>query len=173
MSKNAECQSILIVRTSSIGDVVQTFPVLEYLREKFPSCQIDWVVEKRVAPILEAHPFLSQVLQIDSKSASFKDLRLSLQNLRRNSYDVLFDLQGNTKSALVTACAKAEKKVGFDRTAVRERPNLLATSHRYPVRPDLDVRSKYLCLVQAHFQDTAAFTPKGVRLQLTQEEEGK
>ena len=42
--------SILIVKTSAIGDVIQTFPVLEYLRQKFPAPQIDWVAEQEIAP---------------------------------------------------------------------------------------------------------------------------
>ena len=49
--------SILIVKTSAIGDVVQTFGALEYLRTRFPKARIDWVVEKGAASLLLSHPY--------------------------------------------------------------------------------------------------------------------
>jgi heptosyltransferase I len=60
-------RSILIVKTSAIGDVIQTFPVLEYLRRKFPEAKIDWVVEEGIAPLLYAHPQIGEVITIRSK----------------------------------------------------------------------------------------------------------
>jgi heptosyltransferase I len=170
--------SILIIKTSAIGDVIQTFPVLEYLRQKFPKAHIDWVAEQGIAPLLKAHPLIDRVLEIQTKSwrktpfskktwAEFKDF---VKSLRAAEYDLAVDLQGNAKSAVVTASAKAKIKLGFDWRSVREKSNLLATNKRLNVPANLNVRRKYLHLVQSYLNDSQEFKAGGVRLQVTCDE---
>jgi heptosyltransferase I len=168
--------SILIIKTSSIGDVIQTFPVLEYLRKKHPHAHIDWVVEQGIAPLLKAHPLLDHVIEVRAKawrkapfsSETKTEFSGFVRELRSTTYDVLFDLQGNTKSAVVTGSAKAKVKVGFGWKCVREKSNLLVTNKRMSVPENLNVRLKYLGLVQKYFDDFGEFNAEGVRLQLTQ-----
>ncbi|MGE0671001.1 MAG: glycosyltransferase family 9 protein [Parachlamydiales bacterium] len=178
-------RSILLVRTSAIGDVVQTFPVIEYLRSKFPAARIDWVVEKGIAPLLRQlktscsdRPLIDQVIEVESKKwaasfwlkqsrSAFKDF---VQRLRMNEYDAVFDLQGNSKSAMITMLAKGKDKVGFGWNSVREKPNLLATTHRYEFPLDLNIREKYLKLVQSYYGDEVAFVSKGIEFQLSDRE---
>jgi heptosyltransferase-1 len=170
--------SILVVKSSAIGDVIQAFPVLEYLRKKFPDARIDWVVEEGIAPLLRAHPDVDNVIEIRTKSwrkaplskKSRSELKAFVGQLRATSYDLLFDLQGNSKSALVTALAKAKHKVGFDWKSVREVSNLLATTKRFNVPTDINVRLKYLRLVQDYFEDFEEFKAEGVRLKISEEE---
>src|SRR3990172_12925186 len=109
-SSNNPPSSFLIVKTSAIGDVVQTFPVLEYLRRKFPHAKIDWVVEEGIAPLLRAHPLLDEVIPIRSKAWTRSPLSFQtrtefsafVKKLRSTHYDYLFDLQGDTKSSVPT-----------------------------------------------------------------------
>ena len=170
--------SILIVKTSAIGDVIQTFPVLEYLRTKFPKARIDWVVEQGIAPLLRAHPGLDTVIEIRSKvwrktplsAQTRQEFGAFSRQLRARSYDLLFDLQGNAKSAVVTACAKAKVKVGFGWGSVREKCNLLVTNKRFSLPPELNIRLKYLSLVQKYFEDGEAFPAQGIRLKISQTE---
>ncbi len=170
--------SILIVKTSAIGDVIQTFPVLEYLRTKCPKARIDWVVEQGIAPLLRAHPGLDSVIEIRSKvwrktplsSQTREEFGAFSRQLRANSYDLLFDLQGNAKSAVVTACAKAKVKVGFGWGSVREKCNLLVTNKRFSLPPELNIRLKYLGLVQGYFEDGEPFRAQGVRLKISDAE---
>ncbi|MBY0529485.1 MAG: glycosyltransferase family 9 protein [Rhabdochlamydiaceae bacterium] len=169
-------QSILLVRTSAIGDVIQTLPVLEYLSHQFPTAQIDWVVEKGIAPLLEqiepCRP--RRVLAIDTKKwikfplalASLREIKHFYHSLREVHYDLLFDLQGNSKSALVTMAARAKEKVGFGAKCVREKTNLLATTTRYDLPLELNIRLKYLGLLQRHFKDDSEYAFSGVRFQL-------
>jgi heptosyltransferase-1 len=81
-------------------------------------------------------------------------------------------LQGNGKSALVTACAKAKVKVGFGFRSAREKTNLLATHVRFNV-PEAPIRSKYLRLVQDYFQDSEKNEPQCVRLKLSEKENNR
>ena len=171
-------RSIVIVKTSAIGDVIQTFLVLEYLRKKFPSSRIDWVVEEGIAPLLKAHPMLDQVIEIQTKSwrrAPFSretraQFKAFVKILRATHYDLAIDLQGNTKSALVTASAKATIKLGYDWQSVREKANLIATNTRFNI-PFSNIRLKYLHLVQTYFNDQIKFQAEGVHLQLTSVEQ--
>lgn len=170
---------ILLVKTSAIGDVIQTFPVLEYLRKKFPEAKIDWVVEKGIAPLLQAHPQVDRVISIDTKvwrkHPFARDTRRAfasfIRELRSTTYNVLFDFQGNTKSAVVTACAKADVKVGFNWKNIREKTNLLVTGRKFDVPSDLNIRLKYLRLVQQYFEDSSEFIPQGIRLKLNDVEQ--
>jgi heptosyltransferase I len=169
--------SILIVRTSAIGDVIHTFPVLDYLRKRFPHAQIDWVVERGIVDLLSAHPSLSHVIPVDFKKwrkkifsqTTLHDAKASFTQLRQTHYDLLFDLQGNGKSALVTLCAKAKVKVGFGYHSAREKINLLATHVRFNVA-ETPIRSKYLQLVQDYFQDKEPKESAPVRLKLNENE---
>lgn len=170
--------SILIVKTSSIGDVVQTFGVLEYLRGRFPHAKIDWVVEKGCSSLLLAHPYLNDVIIFDSKrwrrsffaKSEHIAIQAFLQRLQSRSYDVVFDLQGNTKSGLIDFFCKGKQIVGFGRKSVHEMPNLLFTNHKIEIDRSLSVYEQYLSLAKSYFHDTAPFHPKGVSLQITDQE---
>ncbi len=165
----------LIVKTSSLGDVIQTFPVVEYLKSKDPHCRIDWVVEEEYAPLLRAHPGISIVLTLASRRwrdsflriKSLQEVRGALSALKNTFYDVVFDLQGNTKSALLTFSTRAHKKVGFGWGAAAEWPNYLATDERFSVAADLPIQRRYLSVVQQFFNDAIPFYPQGVQLLLT------
>lgn len=168
---------ILIVKTSAIGDVIQSFPVIDYLKEKDSQIVIDWVVEKPIAALVKAHPCVHKVLEVNTKVwrqnfwKNRKSIRHFLQILRATSYDVLFDLQGNTKSGFITFFAKAKIKVGYAWKSVPEKLNVITTNRRFEVPIHKEVRKATLSLVQQFFEDQKDFDPPEVFLQLSQEEE--
>lgn len=170
---------ILIVKTSAIGDVITSFDVLSYLHARVPEAKIDWVVERPSASLLAAHPAIDRVLVCHTKAwrkhpfsrESRCEMAPFFRALRQESYDVLFDLQGNTKSALFTAAARARVKVGFSLGTLPEKLNALATNRRYPIPKQGSVRKRYLDLIQAYFQDSTPFTPPPLTLALTVHEQ--
>jgi len=173
-------KSILIVKTSAIGDIIHTFPVVEYLSKSFPDAKIDWVVEKGCYGLVNAHPNVDTVLSIDTKNwkerlsiASLFQIKDSYQKISEKKYDVLFDLQGNIKSGFITSFASAKYKVGFGKGSVHEMPNLLATRTRFQVELNQNVRLRYLELVQQFFGDERPFELQGVKLRLLPEEKAK
>ena len=167
----------LIVKTSSIGDVLQCVHLLPYLKQRFPHASIDWVVEKSIAPILRAHPEVDQVLEVDTKlwrRSLFqhrKSIELFRKILRKSSYDVLFDLQGNTKSGLITMLAKAQKKVGYGWNSVAEKPNYFSTNIHLPISQTGNVRSRYAQMLANFFGEDIPDPVTPMRLKLTHEEE--
>ncbi len=165
---------ILIVKTSSLGDIIQSFVVLNYLKEKFPDAEIDWVAEKRFAPIVAAHPLVSHVIAFDKKMLG--DLGLAARKLRRFTYDCVFDLQGNCKSAVATMLSKGRYKVGFGIHSVREWPNILATKFRYEVSSTLNIRLQLISLVQQFLKDDAPMPQygfEGVRFKISEEDQAQ
>ena len=172
-------KKILIVKTSSIGDVIQAFPVLNYLRWKFPHATIDWMVEKNGYDLLSSHPELNEAISIDTKKwrrslfskENRQEIKAFFKRLSQKKYDLLFDLQGNSKSALFTMMANAKEKVGYGFQSVPEKPNLLATKQRFNISPMLNVQVGYLQLVQRYFNDADPFVWKGIQLKLNEMEE--
>jgi heptosyltransferase I len=143
---------ILIVKTSALGDILQSFDVLTYLHDRIPNVEIDWIAEQAFLPLLEAHPLIRRAIPF------------SLSKLRSSIYDVLFDLQGNCKSALCTLLARSTTKVGRGRRSVREWPNLFATQHHFDPPAELNIRLQYINIVQQFFQDQALPRLKPIRL---------
>jgi len=172
--KNRDEKRFLIVKTSSLGDIIQAFDVLNYLRRRFPHAPIDWVVEERFMSIVAAHPFVNQAIPLDFKK--FKErwrekkfwgsLWTALRFMRRMRYHLLFDLQGNCKSGLITCLCRADIKVGFGKKSVREWPNLLATHQRFEIPRAMNIRQQYVALVQKFFEDSSSIEPEGVRFKI-------
>lgn len=150
---------ILIVKTSSLGDIVHAFQALSLLRKTYPDAEIDWVVEKPFAELLESHPYVNRVIPIQTRkwrknlcaSQTFRELRDVFSALRQ-PYDLLFDLQGNTKSGLVTAIARAKVKVGYGFQSVWEYPNLISTHVKFDPPKTVNVRDENLFLIKNYLK---------------------
>lgn len=151
---------ILIVKTSALGDIVQAFPVIAYLKVCYPEAIIDWVVEKPFAALLQTHPDINQVIVIDSKkwrhsifsTQSWKEIVHCRKQIQNKVYDHVLDLQGNTKSALVTLQARSKHKVGFGHGYVAERPNTWVTHQHVIPEKGKNIREDYLSLAREAIQ---------------------
>jgi heptosyltransferase-1 len=171
--------NFLIVKTSSIGDIVHTFPVAEYLKNRYPMCQIDWIVEEEYASLVQANPHINHVHTLASrrwrrsifKKNTFPQVTQTISSLKKIVYDAVFDLQGNIKSAFLTQIAKSPKKVGFGWSSSPEWPNYFVTRERFNVDLNLPIQKRYLSVVQQFFKDSEPFEPKGVELQLSAKEQ--
>ena len=105
---------VLLVKLSSLGDVVHTLPAAMDIKAHFPNAQIDWVVEPSFAPIVRACAAAHRVIACDlrhwRKNMWSQDTRLAwsafLSELHQVRYDAIIDLQGLTKSALVSWLAR-------------------------------------------------------------------
>lgn len=101
--------NILIVKLSSLGDVVHTMPAVQDIRRTFPQAQIDWVVERSFAPLVQRCEGVRRAIPCEirrwRKAPFSADTRLAWKNfkqdLQREAYDAVLDLQGLSKSALL------------------------------------------------------------------------
>jgi len=112
---------ILIVRLSSVGDVLHGLPVLCALRDRFPEAHLGWVVEDRAAGLLEGHGALDELIVVPrgwwKSPAALWRLR---QRLRASRFEIAVDVQGLTKSALAARLSGARRRIGFDGEKGRE-----------------------------------------------------
>ncbi|KMZ46574.1 lipopolysaccharide heptosyltransferase I [Helicobacter pylori] len=115
---------IAIVRLSALGDIIVSAVFLAVIKECLPNAQIEWFVDERFGAILEHSPYIDKLHPIALKSAltTFNPLKIFklFKSLRTYEYDIIIDMQGLVKSALITQMLKAPKKVGFDYASARE-----------------------------------------------------
>jgi 3-deoxy-D-manno-octulosonic-acid transferase/heptosyltransferase-1 len=147
-------KSILIIKLSAIGDVVHTLPLLEVLRKNFPEARLDWVVEEESSQIVDAHKGIDSVIISRRKSwqkrllsgperaAAFKEIVQFLKELRLKQYDLVIDLQGLFKSAILTGLSRGKRKIGG--SWGREGSRLFLTERPFFVNADKHAVDKYL-----------------------------
>ncbi|GAA7216217.1 lipopolysaccharide heptosyltransferase I [Helicobacter pylori] len=115
---------IAIVRLSALGDIIVSAVFLALIKERFTNAQIEWFVDERFGAILEHSPYIDKLHPIALKSTltTFNPLKIFklFKSLRAYEYDIVIDMQGLIKSALITQMLKAPKKVGFDCASARE-----------------------------------------------------
>ncbi|WQT15114.1 lipopolysaccharide heptosyltransferase I [Helicobacter pylori] len=115
---------IAIVRLSALGDIIVSAVFLAAIKERFTNAQIEWFVDERFSAILEHSPYIDKLHPIALKSVltTFNPLKIFklFKSLRAYEYDIVIDMQGLVKSALITQMLKAPKKVGFDYASARE-----------------------------------------------------
>jgi heptosyltransferase-1 len=151
---------VLIVKMSSLGDIIHALPVLDYLHQVKPGIEVDWVVEEPFKDLLLGNPLVSQLHVVRTKvwrrrpfardtRAEVNDLKMAL---RGRHYDFLFDIQGNLKSGLVDWLAGVSDRLGFTDDVLQERINRLFTTRQIPLRrQDVHVSDHYLRIVSVPF----------------------
>lgn len=133
---------VLIVKTSSMGDVVHALPVVHDMRRAFPNVHIEWLVEASFAALPRMHPGVNRVLPLNWRrwrrklldSDTWRAMRALRAQLREQPYDCVLDLQGLFKSA-VWGRQAAGPLVGYD-----------SASGRDPIAPWLYVRKAAVSL---------------------------
>lgn len=123
---------ILIIRLSSIGDVVRVLPALHTLRDAHSNAQIDWAVEPKSADIVEGHPGVDRVLVFERPPEfvpALKAFWAFCKQIRESRYDIILDFHGILKSGLISAFSGVPKRYGFARPRSRE-GSWLFTNHK-------------------------------------------
>ncbi len=117
---------IAIVKLSALGDIIHAMSVLQFIKRHLPDSTVDWVVEEGFKDVLASNPDINQILTVNIKRAkkekSFKLLFQTLRKLKKlKKYDIVIDMQGLLKSAIVSSLIPSEKTFGFDKASLRER----------------------------------------------------
>jgi len=143
---------IAIVRLSALGDIVQSMIVLQFIKKKYPESDVDWIVDSKYKALLEDTKYLNKVIPISlSKAKEKKSLVLLgklLWSIRKlDKYDIVIDLQGLIKSAIITKILKADRKCGFDRSSLKESLSSIFYTERFNIPYQLNVIRRYSELV--------------------------
>ena len=118
---------ILLVKTSSLGDVIHNLPVVSDLARSFPEAIIDWCVEEAFADIPRLHPAVGEVIPVAIRRwrktllqpATWREIGDFRKRIARTTYDAILDTQGLIKSALITRQARGSR-LGYAAEVARE-----------------------------------------------------
>ncbi len=148
--------NILCIRLSALGDVVHCMNALTLLRQSRPSAHITWIVEGRIAGILENHPYIDELVTIPriDWGQALKDpwrwtevwpeIAELMSDLRKTKFDISIDFQSSLKSAWLVAAAGAAVRIGFSPPVSREfshliqnRPVTVPTRHSHRIERNI------------------------------------
>lgn len=149
MPKGSPFGKILIVKPSSLGDIVHSLPVLDVLRRCYPNAEIHWMVARGLEGILENHPMIARLWVVNKDEwkrigrirSTLEELRLLFRDLRVEKFDCVIDLQGLLRSGLITKATGAPLRLGFKEA--REGSTLFYT-HRIAGGKDIHAVDRYL-----------------------------
>ena len=162
---------ILISKVTSFGDIVHGQPVVADLHRAFPGIKIDWAVDAAFADVPRWNPGIDRVLSAPlrgfKKNRSGGDLKAiftSVSELRREKYDVVLDLQGVYKSAIISFLARSRRRLGYRKPDLGESGAAFAYTGRFPPREDLNAWDG----LRRTVADTFGYQPEGApRFDLT------
>ncbi len=162
---------ILIVKLSSIGDVVHTLPAAALLRRTLPDAIITWVAERRASAILTNSPVIDELIEIDTRSwrkglltgATIGDIRAQLHRLRKSPsangggfVDIAIDFQGLIKSGVVAFASGANRRIGFETRDLREKGSKVLLTEQVKTSGFNHVIEKNLALARAAIENSPA-----------------
>lgn len=148
-------QRILIIKPSSIGDVVHALPVLGLLRKKWPEASISWMVTPACAGLVDGHPLLDETIYFERRKfgAGWRNPRAAASflkftgGLRDRKFDLVIDLQGLFRSGWLAAQTRAPVRIGF--ANAREMAWMFYT-HRVPIQTmEQHAIDRYLAVMEA------------------------
>jgi heptosyltransferase-1 len=134
--------NILIVKTSSMGDVLHTIPAARALRRAFPQAHLGWAVEKAHSEVLRGQSWLDErIVWNRSGAGNFIDF---IRHLRSQKWDMALDFQGLFRSGLITRLSGAARRIGYAPT--RERAHWFYTERVPQVTMERHAVERYLDL---------------------------
>ena len=144
----------LIIKPSSMGDIVQALPVLTALKEAHPDAHVSWLVASGLADLVEDHPRLEEVILFDRRRfgragrsvGATLDFLAFLKGLRQKRFTTVLDLQGLFRSGLAALATGAPNRVGF--REAREMAPLFYTSEVALAREEVHAVDRYLAVAR-------------------------
>jgi ADP-heptose:LPS heptosyltransferase len=143
---------------------VHTLPAAAFLRRALPDASIAWVVERRAAGILEDSPVIDRLIELDTRAwrrkllagSTIGDVRARLNQLRdqsslngSRSADIAIDFQGLIKSGLVAFASRANRRIGFETSDLRERASKVLLTDQAKTAGFAHVIEKNLALARS------------------------
>lgn len=102
---------ILIIKPSSLGDVIHALPTVHRLRQKFPDAHIAWLINRELSSLLKNCPLI--IDRIEFPRRQYRELPALIARLRRERFDLVVDLQGLLRSGLLAAITSAPRRLGL------------------------------------------------------------
>ncbi len=142
---------ILIIRLSSMGDIIMAMGILPALKRKFPEAEIHWMVQSEFKELVKNNALIKKTISWDRKNwklllkrkhffSLYRELSYLIHTIRENHYDMVLDLQGIWKSALWSLSARTHKRIIVE---PKEKTNLFFKERIIPPREEKILGSEY------------------------------
>ena len=144
---------IAIVKLSALGDVIHAMFVLQFIKKHFEKIEIDWIVEESYKELLQFNPDINKIHVVNIKKArkkkSFYSLFKELRRVRHfGSYDIVIDMQGLIKSAIISRLISSKSTLGFDKSSAREGFSSIFYSQTFNIGYDENVIERNFELIK-------------------------
>lgn len=171
---------VLLVKLSSLGDVVHSYPAITDAAAAVPGLTIDWLVDEAFAPLARLHPAVRRVIALPIRRLKKKPgetwpiLKARLAELRSERYDIVVDAQGLVKSAVAGQLARAGVRHGFARGSAREgmATLLYGARHSIPETEHMATRIRRLFAAALGYPMPATPPDAGLRAESAARPEG-
>lgn len=118
----------LVVRLSSVGDIVHALPAVAALGRTYPHARIHWAVEERYAPLVEGNPYVREIIKLNTlgwrerliSAETLREILQSYRKLQEPSYDAVIDMQGLLKTGLLAWISRSRERIGLAWKWLRE-----------------------------------------------------
>jgi heptosyltransferase I len=143
---------VAIVKLSALGDIIHAMVVMQFIKKCNHSIIVDWIVEDCYKDLLESNPDINNVYTVNFKKAKKnQSLYLFLKELRKvsriGSYDLVIDMQGLVKSALIARMVSSRITLGFDKNSIKESLASFFYNQKFNYPYDKNVIERNLAIV--------------------------
>jgi len=150
-----EPRRILIIKPSALGDITLALPVLSAMKRSFLEAKISWFVRSEFAPLITAHPYISDIILFDRRKlskwwcspSSFKSLGSLIKQLRAGKFDLVFDFQGLFRTGFFSWVTGSKRRFGM--AGARELAHLFYTDKISQDASSIHLVDYYLKMVVA------------------------
>jgi lipopolysaccharide heptosyltransferase I len=147
-------KKILIIKPSSLGDIIHSLPFLQIIRDAFPAAEIHWIIAEGLEGLLENHPMVNNLWVIKKDrwknleriGETVAEVKNLFKKLRVEAFDIVIDLQGLLRSGLLTYATRAPVRLGFKEA--REGSKLFYT-HKVAGGREIHAVDRYLKIASA------------------------
>lgn len=130
---------ILVIRLSSIGDIVLTTPVIRCIRKKLPLSEIHFLTKKPFGPIIENNPYINKIYYLK------KSIGLLIEELKKENYDIIIDLHNNLRTLRIKKGLEPIQSYSYNKLNIQK---WLLTNFRIDVMPHVHIVERYLDTVK-------------------------
>jgi len=149
MIRLPERPRILIVKPSSLGDIIHSLPLLKRIRDAIKDCSLHWIISRGLEEILEGHPMIDRLWIINKDEwkdikklgVTVEELKRLFRNLKEERYDLVIDLQGLLRSGIISKATGSALRIGF--ADAREGARYFYT-HTVKTEKDIHAVDRYL-----------------------------
>ncbi|MDH5762893.1 MAG: lipopolysaccharide heptosyltransferase I [Nitrospinota bacterium] len=153
---NQPPKNILIIKLSSLGDVIHALPSLRTLRQLYPKAHIAWIVEEKCKDVLYKNPDLDELIVVRIRHwrrhwnrQSWREFKASVKQIQ-GRFDLVIDIQGLIKTGVIAFLTQSPRVIGFDKKDCREWPNTWFTHEKIPfMGKKVHVVDRYLSMIKA------------------------